>query len=502
MKRLATCSILLILLAAAAVTGAAPFDAATRAKAIAPAVEEGTAVVVHIDLSRIAPRPLLDFLGPLRLVSPLEMWSGQTDAFLRAGGSEIYLLASVGVFATDKSRMRMAVPVSSGEQEAAFRAALRLRPEEGRRYGSLLVIGDRTPLPREFRPVERPELAAAFGAAGDTAAQTILIPPACTQRVVDELWPQLPKQLGGGPSSVFTRGVRWAAVGIDVSPRQAFRMVIQSDDASTAEALREKLAELLRLAGQQKEVRRQVPEFEAVAALLTPKVEGDRLMVAADEKMETFSKALAALMRPLLIAEARAASVNNLKEIALAMHNYYSANKHFPPPVLNGPDGKTTYSWRVAILPYMDRQMDLFRQYRFDEPWDGPHNRQLIDQMPAVYRLPLSGTKEPGRTNYLLPVGNGAGFTMDKPTEFKDIRDGTSMTIMVVEVDDQHATVWTKPDDWPFNPKEPAKGLGRFFDGGFNAAFFDGSVTTFRAGLDMKTLHGLLTRAGGEVVER
>ena len=167
--------------------------------------------------------------------------------------------------------------------------------------------------------------------------------------------------------------------------------------------------------------------------------------------------------------------------------------------VLYGPDGKTPYSWRVAILPYVE-QMDIFRKYHLDEPWDSPHNRTLIDKMPAVYRLPISENKERGRTNYLLPVGNGAGFTADKPTEFKDIRDGTSNTIMVVEVDDQHAAIWTKPDDWPFDPKDPAKGLGHFFDGGFNAAFFDGSVH-FSAKIDAKNAPRPVHPAGGEAVK-
>jgi hypothetical protein len=83
---------------------------------------------------------------------------------------------------------------------------------------------------------------------------------------------------------------------------------------------------------------------------------------------------------------------------------------------------------------------------------------------------------ENGRTNYLLPVGGGAGFEADKPTYFKDITDGTSCTIMMVEVDDEHAVIWTKPEDLQFDPKDPTKGLARFANDGFNAGLFDGSV--------------------------
>jgi hypothetical protein len=502
MKPLTSFSALLISLAPLAFAAAeTKSDAAARAKAIAPVVEEGTILVVHIDLSRALPRPILGFLSLIRLIRPFDMWEGHESGLSQAGIKELYLIAPSAVFAVQQPRMLVAIPVSSVEQEMAVRTNLRLRDDEARRVGGFLLIGNTLPPPKTFRVTDRPELTAAFEAAGDTAAQVLLIPPADTQRVVDELWPQLPPELGGGPSSVLTRGIRWAAAGIDVSPHKSLRLVVKSADAQAAEALRGKLVELLHQAGQRAEVRKYVPEFEAVAALLIPRLEGDRLTMVSDERMETFEKAMAALVRPLLEAEARVVTMNNLREIALGMHNYHFANKHFPLPAGRGPDGKPLLSWRVLILPYMDQQ-SLFKQFHLDEPWDSAHNRRLIDKMPSVYRLPLSKT-ERGRTNYLVPVGNGAMFDADKPISFKDIRDGTSNTIMVVEVDDQHAVVWTQPADWPFEPKDPAQGLGRIFHGGFATAFADGSIRWFawpQSPKDVARLRSQFTRAGHESV--
>ena len=45
---------------------------------------------------------------------------------------------------------------------------------------------------------------------------------------------------------------------------------------------------------------------------------------------------------------------------------------------------RSPYSWRVAILPYLE-QNELYKRYNFDEPWDGPNNRKLLDQMPAIF---------------------------------------------------------------------------------------------------------------------
>src|SRR5208282_4771316 len=120
-------------------------------------------------------------------------------------------------------------------------------------------------------------------------------------------------------------------------------------------------------------------------------------------------------------------------------------------------------------------------------------------KMPAVYRSPKSQA-EKGKTNYLAPVGNGALYSSsrDEP-QTKDIKDGPSHTLMVVEVDDRHAVIWTKPDDLAFDPKEPKKGIGNLYEDGFVCAFCDGSAYFFSRNVDPKTLAALFTRAGGEV---
>jgi hypothetical protein len=345
-------------------------------------------------------------------------------------------------------------------------------------------------------------LAAAFEAAGGGAAQAVLIPPAYTRRVIDELMPQLPKEIGGGPTSILTRGISWAAVGGDLPPHPALRAVIKSQDAPAAKALRGKWVEVLRLAGQQEEIRRAVPQFDQVTVLLTPKIAGDRLVLTLDNKtaaIDTLAAAVESSLRPARDAAKRSQSMNNLKQLALAMHNYNATFQHFPAAASYSLDGKPLLSWRVYLLPYIEENQ-LFQQFHLNEPWDSPHNKTLIARMPAAFRSPKSKA-EKGKTNYLLPVGNGAlyGSGRDEP-RIKDITDGTSQTIMVVEVDDPHAVTWTKPDDLSFDPKDPKKGIGSLYEDGFAAAFCDGSAHFLSRGIDAKTLAALFTRAGGEVI--
>ena len=352
-----------------------------------------------------------------------------------------------------------------------------------------------------LKPQPRPELTAAFEAAGDTGAQVLLFVPAYARRAVEELMPELPKEIGGGPSTVITRGIRWIALGGDVVPQLSGRLVIQSQDAQAAEALRNKWVEGFKRVGQYKEVRQLVPQFDQLAALLTPKLEGSRLRIAFDA--QAVGRLLDALKAPIAAARAgaqRDQAMNQLRQICLAMLNYEQQHKGFPPRATSGPDGKPLLSWRVLILPQLEQQA-LYKQFHLNEPWDSPHNRTLIAKMPEVYRLPFSTLKEPGKTNYLLPVDPGTVFGGKEPMKLSDIKDGTSRTIMVVEADDEHAVVWSKPDDLPYDPKEPLRGLGGHAKDGFMAVLCDNSVHFFPLTMKPDSLRAFFSAAAGDIAD-
>ena len=124
------------------------------------------------------------------------------------------------------------------------------------------------------------------------------------------------------------------------------------------------------------EVRAVAPNFDRAAALLSPKVEGDRLTVTIkDDAIST----LWSVGRPVFDAATkgpreaarRTQSVNNLKQIALAMHNYHDANGRFPP-------GWTSQHSHVPfLLPFLE-QGAVTATYRFDLPWNHLLNQPAI----------------------------------------------------------------------------------------------------------------------------
>ena len=170
-------------------------------------------------------------------------------------------------------------------------------------------------------------------------------------------------------------------------------------------------------------------------------------------------------------AAARMKSSNNLKQIALAMHNHHDGNLAFPPAAITDKKGKPLLSWRVAILPYLEQDA-LYRKFKLDEPWDSEHNLPLSQVTIKVYADPRLSAG-PGMTYYKVFTGKDAGFPLLKGRKFAEFTDGTSNTLMVVAAGDP--VPWSKPEDIAFDKAKPAPDLSRPFDTVL-AAFIDGSV--------------------------
>ena len=203
-------------------------------------------------------------------------------------------------------------------------------------------------------------------------------------------------------------------------------------------------------------------------------------------------------------ASLRVNDMNTLRQIALASLNYESARGYFPPlsGSLEKPDSKGQgLSWRVHILPFLD-QDDLYQRFRLDEPWDSPHNIQLLEEMPEIYASCWPLQQPPaGHTLYQRPVGHGAFDPGDrKGIRLGQITDGTSDTILAVQVDTAFAVPWTKPTDYIFDPSDPTRGLGHVVRyPSWLAARCDGSVDAVDGkGKSVKAVRAMFTRDAGD----
>ena len=175
-------------------------------------------------------------------------------------------------------------------------------------------------------------------------------------------------------------------------------------------------------------------------------------------------------------AARRTQSMNNQRQLALALLNYEAANGSFPPAFTVDADGTPLLSWRVAILPYLE-QKDLYDRFHHDEPWDSEHNIQLLNEMPDLFKNP-STAGQPGWTDYMAPTTDDSILSASgKETKRAQITDGSSDTILLFEVGVDQQAPWTSPQDLEIETLDSMN-----FDNGhagvMTYALCDGSVLT------------------------
>ncbi len=172
---------------------------------------------------------------------------------------------------------------------------------------------------------------------------------------------------------------------------------------------------------------------------------------------------LIALLLPAVQAAREAARrmqcKNNLKQIGLAMHQFESSRRHFPPSASIRMIGaiNTNASWSIhgRILPFLE-QGTLYDQVDLDVAWD---NQSVLSGMKVpVYSCPsdpgsdITRDVSPKLASPLYPTTYGFNFgtwlVYDPRTSqigdgsfgpnarigFRDFLDGTSHTLMASEV--------------------------------------------------------------------
>jgi hypothetical protein len=205
---------------------------------------------------------------------------------------------------------------------------------------------------------------------------------------------------------------------------------------------------------------------------------------------------------------------HNLTIIGSALFRYHDVYRSFPPPFVPDENGTPVHSWRVLILPFLAEAgparraefMNLFETYRFDEPWNGPHNRRLAERAPDVYRCPSAGKDQRNCTCYLAVVGAETAWPRVGSASTRDIRDDPFTTLLCVEVDGPRIR-WTQPDDLNFDRmtfainSNTGAGIGSRHEGAANVLCCDGTARIIAETVTPQTIRNALTIAGNETIK-
>lgn len=503
-------------------TIATPASAADEETDLDPYLSESAIAILRINLQTLDPAPagrqIAKTLGlneseQQQVAALSQIATGLRGQLIEVGVTDVNLVFDLERFPPGEPYVLFRY--KKGSDRAAVRASIdaaiavskrKTFPErhdfDGAVFGGTKDVLD---ILKQRPGTARPKLRQAFNALQEHAVQLVIGMTDDQHRVLSETLPSFPAPFAALDGVMLSRGVQFVSVGTTLTPKAKVDVLIQSADADAATTLKQSAHAALNVLKALLAAKQAVPRIEQLVAKLQFEQEETRLRLTIAEDGPVFGELVTLAQTALAPARARtdrSLTVNHLKQLMLAMHNYHDGRKVLPAHANYSPKGKPLLSWRVHILPFVDAGK-LYDEFHLDESWDSPHNRKLIARMPAIYAVPGSEVATAGKTGYVLPIlKDKSGITTGTKdgNRFQEITDGLSNTIMIVEVDDERSVIWTKPDDLVVDPGKPLAGLRVWASGVWNAAMADGSVRGFPVTIDLKKVRALLTRAVGEVV--
>ena len=190
---------------------------------------------------------------------------------------------------------------------------------------------------------------------------------------------------------------------------------------------------------------------------------------------------------------------NNLKQIALALHNYEAEYHSFPPAYTVDAEGRLLHSWRTLILPFLDEE-PLYDSIDLSRPWDDPANADAYETSPAVFHCP-SSRASPSFTTYLAIVASNGCFHPPDGRRLSEITDSHSETLMVIELALEEAVHWMAPRDADAQSVLSFDQETRFAHSqGTNAVFTDGRVRFLSAEMSGADRRAMISIAGNDTI--
>jgi hypothetical protein len=229
----------------------------------------------------------------------------------------------------------------------------------------------------------------------------------------------------------------------------------------------------------------------------------------------------------------RVTCLNNLKQIALALHNYHENFRSFPPGTTSNTalQPEDRLSWMVSILPYLEED-NLYLQINRDKAWNSPENQGINVEVKGLlcpesefygnfhigFYVGMAGIGKDAP--FLPPTDSKAGvFGYDRKTKLADVTDGKATTMMAIETNSENGP-WAAGGFPTLRGADPDGPDYLGYTGQFGSrhrteetflfkvypqcsccVFVDGSAHILVKPMDSQVFEALCTIAGGEKVE-
>lgn len=328
-KAVCIAGVALLLLLSAAALGQEKFDPAGAAKRVGPYLDASSFVIIRVDLTRVDFDAFEKWMTDMMLsviTDPEEakeqrgsvhggmgMLRQVVDGVRKAGGGEMFFVVPAGNLRDQEPFLIF--PLRAGADAVAMRNAIVMGGNADRDNSFVERIGDS--MVKCFResdmrrlksqtPIERPEVAAAFAAAGDATAQMVALSTPTARQFLAASVKEMPKELVAGSVDQITEKIYWIALGGDLTPKLRLRVAVQASGADAAAALKQLVGQIANA------IRPGMPKV--AAAIEGVKLEQERLALAI-EGPEAQS-AVTEFVRPqMLMARETALRVKSMSNI-------------------------------------------------------------------------------------------------------------------------------------------------------------------------------------------
>jgi hypothetical protein len=272
--------------------------------AVQPFLDDNVLAVARIDLDALDVHAYQQWLAaslehskldPQRRHATQDKLARDTDradrwvqALRKSGARRLYLVSSLSD-ATDRPAF-LVVPIGAGVDAQSLSAAIISREAgsqhvSAERIGNAVVAATAATLKRlKEAPAAHPnaDLASAMSASDPAPLRIAVIPGPDVRKTLQSASPNLPDELGGGPITNVTLGMRWIALSLTAPPQPTVKFIVQARDPQDAKLL-------LGLAGKTADAIRarakdwELPfDVERATTMLMPKLREDRIVTDLD----------------------------------------------------------------------------------------------------------------------------------------------------------------------------------------------------------------------------
>jgi hypothetical protein len=235
--------------------------------AVAPYIDEGTFLVVRLDTEKVDKEALGTYMEeainamfqklPIppnqrgavqgQVMAQVEVAKTWLTSMAEAGGKRVYVLMDSTDLANGNDDPIVIVPFGEGGDAEKIKA---LFPAVGGNTSAEAlehaVVFSRKPEVERVKTHAadnagkaklNPQLVKAFASAGDVPLRVAYSPSEASRKWMEENFPNLPEEIGGGETSVLSRGVKYAFASVSQKPKTQAKITLKCEDAEKAKGV-------------------------------------------------------------------------------------------------------------------------------------------------------------------------------------------------------------------------------------------------------------------------